>query len=79
MEVPEVAETPKGTVVYYTPAEVSKLIKFHPSTIRRLFGGELGVVRVGHGQTRRKRAYVSIRIPDYVLHRVLRRLQAGQR
>lgn len=39
--------------------------------VRRLFDGEPGVVRFGHGTTRRKRRYYVARVPQSVVDRVI--------
>jgi hypothetical protein len=76
----EFSDGPKAPeVVYYTPEEIGKLIKLHPGTVRRLFIDEEGVLRLGHGPTRRKRQYYTLRIPARVLDRVLLRLTGGQK
>ena len=43
-------------------------------TIRRLFQDEPDVVRIGENDVRRKRAYVTLRIPESVARRVHQRL-----
>jgi hypothetical protein len=61
----------------HTPAELAKRTKLHPTTIRDLFMDEPGVIRIGHGGTRRKRQYYTLRIPDHVVKRVLGRMTVG--
>jgi hypothetical protein len=60
---------------HYTVAELSKLWFFSENTIRRLFTKEPGVVKVARPQTRAKRGYTSMRIPEGIAQRVHRRLQ----
>jgi hypothetical protein len=56
----------------YTPKDVAKLLKFDESTIRRMFIDEPGVFVFGREQRRDgKRDYVSLRIPESVVRRVL--------
>ena len=60
---------------HFTVAELSKRWFFSENTIRRLFSGEPGVVRIARPRTRTKRGYTSIRIPERIAERVHRRLQ----
>lgn len=60
---------------HFTVAELSKRWFFSQNTIRRLFRQEPGVVRIARPQTRSKRGYTSMRIPERIAERVHRRLQ----
>ena len=60
---------------HYTVAELSRLWFFSENTIRRVFTKEPGVVKIAHPQTRLKRGYTSMRIPERIALRVHRRLQ----
>ena len=60
---------------HYSAAELSKLWGFSQKTIRRLFTEEPGIIKIAHEETRLKRGYTSMRIPEYVARRVHRRLQ----
>jgi hypothetical protein len=60
---------------HYTVAELSRLWFFSENTIRRLFTKEPGVVKIAHPQTRAKRGYTTMRIPERIAQRVRRRLQ----
>jgi len=60
---------------HYTVSELAKLWLFSENTIRRLFTKEPGVVKIAHQQTRQKRAYTTLRIPERIAARVHRRLQ----
>ena len=60
---------------HFTVAELSERWFFSENTIRRLFSGEPGVVRIARPRTRTKRGYTSIRIPERIAERVHRRLQ----
>jgi len=60
---------------HFTVAELSKRWFFSENTIRRLFSREPGVIRIARPQTRSKRGYTSIRIPERIAERVHRRLQ----
>jgi hypothetical protein len=44
-------------------------------TVRRMFEDEDGVLNWGAPETRRKRGYRTLRIPESVLHRVHRKRQ----
>jgi len=46
-------------------------------SIRNLFGDEPGVLMIGERHPRRKRRYITLRIPNSVADRVHRRLSAG--
>lgn len=61
----------------YTPEDLAKLHKLHPSTIRKLFLDEPGVLRIGHFSGRGKRQYFTLRIPQSVAIRVFARLTVG--
>ena len=51
---------------HYTVVEVAELWQFSPDTVRGLFRNRPGVLKVGTGETRHKRAYISLRIPESV-------------
>jgi hypothetical protein len=59
---------------HYSVLEVAKLWSLSENTVRRMFMGEPGVVEWGSEETRFKRAYKTMRIPESVLQRVHRRL-----
>ena len=58
---------------HYSVIEVAKLWGLSENTIRRMFTGEPGVVEWGSVESRFKRAYKTMRIPESVLQRVHRR------
>lgn len=60
---------------HYSVVELSKLWGFSQKTLRRLFVDEPGIIKIAHEETRQKRGYTSVRIPEYVAKRVHRRLQ----
>ena len=63
---------------HYSVCDVSRLWGLSEKTIRRIFSDEPGVVKWGQDESRFKRAYVTLRIPQSVVERVHRRLrQAG--
>jgi len=69
--------TAADTTVFYTPEEIAKSVKLHPATVRKLFIDEDGVIRIGHGGTRKTRQYYTLRIPSHVVARVLGRMTVG--
>jgi AraC-like DNA-binding protein len=64
---------------HYSIAEVAKMWALSEKTVRRMFEDEDGVLNWGAPETRRKRGYRTLRIPESVLHRVHRKreLRAG--
>lgn len=58
---------------HYSVIEVAKLWGLSENTIRRMFTGEPGVVEWGSQESRFKRPYKTMRIPESVLQRVHRR------
>ena len=62
---------------HYSVADLAKLWLFSESTVRRIFINEPGVLKLVHEETRYKRRYISIRIPEHVAKKVHRRLQGS--
>ena len=60
---------------HYCVAEIANLWGLSESTIRRLFIDEPGVLKIAHEETRFKRRYISLRIPERIALEVHRRLQ----
>jgi hypothetical protein len=58
----------------YTPDELAAAKKLHPSTVRKLFIDEPGVIRLGHHAGRKRRQYFTLRIPASVAQRVFQRM-----
>jgi len=54
----------------YTADELARLKKLHPSTIRKMFVDEPGVLRIGHAGSRHRKQHFTIRIPASVAERV---------
>lgn len=54
---------------HYTCIELAKLWNLHPDVIRQLFRDYPGVLKIARPETRNKRGYVSIRIPESVAMR----------
>ena len=60
---------------HYTVAEVAALWNLSGDFVRRVFEKEPGVLVLGHAQPSfHKRRYRTLRIPEFVLERVHRRL-----
>jgi hypothetical protein len=58
----------------FTPQEIALQLKLSPKTIQRMFMDEPGVVVLGEEDRRDgKRQYVTLRIPESVVQRVLKR------
>jgi hypothetical protein len=70
---PEYAPSDPALERHYSVIEVAKLWGLSENTIRRMFTGEPGVVEWGSEESRFKRAYRTMRIPESVLQRVHRR------
>ena len=56
-----------------TVAEVAALLKVSPTFVRKTFGNEPGVVKLGH-DANGKRRYLTLRIPRHVFERVITRM-----
>jgi hypothetical protein len=59
-----------ATQRHYSVIEISKLWKLCPDSVRALFRDVPGVIRINRPKTRKKRAYLSLRIPESVMQRV---------
>lgn len=56
---------------HYTVQEIAAFWRLDPSTVRRIFRDEPGVLRIGKsGRRDGKRDYVVLRVPESVLRRV---------
>lgn len=62
---------------HYTPSELGGMLQLSARTVQRLFYDEPGVVKVGI-RLGRKREHFTLRIPESVAQRVLRRMSAGR-
>lgn len=60
---------------HYSVKELASLWNLSDRTIRRIFVGEPGVLEWGACESRRKRAYKTLRIPESVARRVHRKLK----
>ena len=61
---------------HFTINEIADLWSLSPSVIRAIFRDRTDVIRIGHGEKMRKRAYVSIRVPESVVQRVHQELRS---
>jgi hypothetical protein len=60
---------------HYSVGELATLWSFSENTVRRIFIKEPGVLKVAHKETRSKRRYTTLRIPERIAQRVHLRLQ----
>ena len=60
---------------HYSVPELAKIWFLSESTVRRIFIEEPGVLKLAHKETRYKRRYTTLRIPERIAQRVHRRLQ----
>lgn len=58
---------------HYTVLEIAEMWSLSEKTVRRMFEQEEGVLQWGSPETRRKRGYITLRIPESVLLRVHRK------
>ena len=68
-----------ATERHLTVVEVAEIWRLHRSTIERIFYDEPGVLKIVRPETRRKRRYVTMRIPESVVARVHERLHAPRK
>lgn len=61
---------------HYAVTEIAEMWNLSPDKVREIFEDEPGVLVIGDRSPRRKRRYVTLRIPHSVLQRVHRRLSA---
>jgi len=60
---------------HYSVIEISKLWALSQKTVRRIFEREPGVILWGSEESRHKRGYRTLRVPETVLLRVHRKLR----
>jgi len=60
---------------HYSVIEISKLWALSQKTVRRIVEREPGVIQWGSTETRHKRGYRTLRVPETVLLRVHRKLR----
>jgi AraC-like DNA-binding protein len=59
-----------GLERHYSVSEIAKMWALSEKTVRRMFEDEEGVLQRGSPETRRKRGYITLRIPESVMLRV---------
>lgn len=64
--------TALGLERHYSVGEIAERWGLSEKTIRRMFENEEGVLQWGSPETRRKRGYITLRIPESVMLRVHR-------
>jgi hypothetical protein len=64
---------------HYRPDELAETWGLSVKVIREIFSSEPGVLKVDRPETRNKRGYCTIRIPESVVVRVHKRLTGGTR
>ncbi len=57
---------------HYTVLEIAEMWSLSEKTVRRMFEQEEGVLQCRSPETRRKRGYITLRIPESVMLRVHR-------
>ena len=60
---------------HFSVRELAALWGLSERTIRRIFAGESGVISWGRNESRTKRPYKTVRIPESVAQRVYRKLR----
>jgi hypothetical protein len=67
--------SPNFAARHYTIAEIATLWSLSDDAVRKIFEREPGVLVIGNQKLYgRKRSYTTIRVPEFVLERVHRRL-----
>ena len=59
---------------YYSVKEIADLLELSRDSVRKLFQNEPGVLVLGDQSSKYKRRYTTLRIPESVLRRVVRRM-----
>lgn len=62
-----------GLERHYSVTEIAEMWGLSEKTVRRMFEEEDGVLQWGNQETRRKRGYITLRIPESILLRVHRK------
>lgn len=72
---PSNSVVPKFAVQHYTVSEIASLWKLSEKSVRKLFENEPDVLIFGNHKPRfSRRRYLTLRIPEFVVERVYRRL-----
>jgi hypothetical protein len=65
MSIPSVSSfQPQLSDRYFKTSELADRWRKHPSTIRRMFSDQPGVLKFGHNPSQRRRPYVNLLIPE---------------
>lgn len=72
---PILASTDLASEKHYSVSELAKLWGLSERTIRRMFENEAGVLCWGSSESRYKRGYKTLRVPETVMLRVHRQLR----
>jgi hypothetical protein len=62
------------TEIHFTPSQIAEKWGVSSRTVMRIFEHEIGVLRIGSPETRFKRKYYLLRIPESVAERVYKRI-----
>ena len=68
--------TPTHAERHYAVTELAEMWNLSPDKVRDLFVNEPGVLAIGERGSRRRRRYVTLRIPQSVVERVHSRLSS---
>ena len=60
---------------HYSVSEVAALWQLSEDTVRKLFRDHPGVIKIGAPESRKKRGYFLLRIPESVLQKVHEQLR----
>jgi hypothetical protein len=72
-QLPDLMTPDPSAEKHYSTSELAHLWNLSERTIRRMFENEPGVLQLGSQETRFKRGYTTLRIPESVVLRVHRR------
>ncbi len=61
---------------HYAVTEIAEMWNLSPDKVRELFEREAGVLVIGESNPRRKRRYLTLRVPHSVVERVHARLSS---
>jgi hypothetical protein len=77
----ERTDIPQGTEFeqHFSCGQMSELWGLSPKVIRRIFCEEPGTLKLGEGETRHKRTYLTLRIPESVVRAVHKKLRQKDR
>jgi hypothetical protein len=64
---------------HYSISEIAELWALSPGAVRSIFKDRGDVIRIGHGEQRYRRCYVTIRVPESVVQKVHAELRAKNR